>query len=273
MSDAVELHSLRAAGPRRLAERPPGTGVYTGMRTFEHDRLLWLDAHFERLEANIATLGWDYTLDRDVVRRGLHTVLAAHASEDARIRLDVLAEGPRDERVICELRPFVPVPPRYLEEGVGIALTTELRRVQPRVKNTAFIEERRPYPLQDQACFEHVMVDEDGRLLEGTSSNFFGVVDGALLTRGDDVLEGITRRIFMTLCDRAGIAVDLAGLRVEDLARLDEAFITSSSRGLVPVCSIEGRPVAGGTPGPVARRLMSDYDALARAEARPAIEA
>lgn len=271
MTDTVELHFLRAAGPERIGARPAGTGIYTGMRTFQHDRFLWLDAHLTRLEANLATLEWDYTLDRDTVRRGLHAVVSAHPGVDVRVRLDVLGKGPLDERLVCELRPFTPMPAAFITEGVGIALTSELRRELPRVKRTAFIEERKPYPLQGQECFEHVMIAPDGRLLEGTSSNFFGVRGGVLRTSGEGVLEGITRKVFLHLAARAELPVDLRSLHTTELEGLDEAFITSSSRGLVPVCSIEGRSVGPGVPGPVSRQLIADYAAICELEARPAV--
>jgi len=275
MAAATEIHLLRAAGPERLAARPTGAaaaGVYTGLRTFRHDRFLWLEAHLARLDANIAALGWDYALDHGVVRRGLHAVVTAFPAGDARVRLDVLAAGPVDERIVCELTPRVPVPAEFLAAGVGIATTRALERRRPRIKTSSFIEERKPYPLQDQECYEHVMLSADGRLLEGTSSNFFGARDGVLLTSGEDVLEGITRKVFLFLADRAGISVDLAGVRLSEVATLDEAFITSSSRGLVPVRAIDGRGVGDGVPGPVARRLLRDYEVLAEHEARPAIE-
>ena len=271
MADTSELYLLRAAGPERIAARPRGPGIYTGMRTFRHDRFLWLDAHLERLESNLATLGWDFELDRDVVRHGLHSLVSAYPGEDARVRLDVLAEGPRDERLVCELRPFEPVPAAFIAEGVGVELTNELRRELPRVKRTAFIEQRKPYPLQGQECYEHVMVSSDGRVLEGTSSNFFGVRAGVLRTSGDDVLEGITRKVFLHLAARAGLPVELRSLHTGDLDELEEAFITSSSRGLVPVCAIAGRTVGSGVPGPVARRLLADYAELCAREARPAL--
>jgi len=272
MSAAVEFYLLRAAGPEPLGSRPPGAGIYTGMRTFEHDRFLWLDAHLERLESNIATLGWDFELDRDVVRRGLHAVVTAYAGKDARVRLDVLAAGAADERLVCQLTPFEPVPAAFIEQGVGLALTRDLSRVRPRVKSTEFIDQRKPYPLQGQECFEHVMVAPDGRLLEGTSSNFFGVEAGVLRTSGEDVLEGITRKVFLFLAERAGLAVDLRAVHATELSALDEAFITSSSRGLVPARSIEGRPVGDECPGPVARRLLADYAQLVVSSARPAVD-
>ena len=270
MADTLELHLLRSTGLERIDARPAGAGIYTGMRTFKHERFLWLDAHLARLESNIAMLGWDFELDHGVVRRGLHAAVSAHAGEDARVRLDVLAEGPEDERLVCELRPFTPIPAAFIAEGVGVALTSELRREQPRVKRTAFIEQRKPYPLQGQECFEHIMVAPDGRLLEGTSSNFFGVSGGVLRTSGEDVLEGITRKVFLHLARRANLPVDLNSMHTTELGGLDEAFITSSSRGLVPVCAIEGRAVGSGAPGPVARRLLADYATLCELEPRPA---
>src|SRR5207237_8936035 len=74
------------------------------------------------------------------------------------------------------------------------------------------------------------------------------------------LLEGITRRHVMRLALRLGIAVDELGLWPTDLARADEAFITSSVRGILPVVRADGQPISDRTPGPITRRIIAAYD-------------
>jgi branched-subunit amino acid aminotransferase/4-amino-4-deoxychorismate lyase len=260
------VHDVLAAAP---------AGVYSGLRTFGGDRFLRLDAHLDRVEANLAALGWKVAFDRAGFRRALHRAVTAYPLPDARVRFDVLREPARElgasSNVLLALSPFEPVPERFLREGVAVELTGDLRRERPLIKTTDFVERRKPYPVGDIDCYEHVMLDATGRLLECTSANFFGVSDGTLLTAGEGVLEGITRSIFLELARAAEIPVRLEAVTVAEIGGLDEAFLTSSSRGLVPIVRIDGQRIGAGRPGPVGRRLLADYLELAEREARTAV--
>ena len=83
------------------------------------------------------------------------------------------------------------------------------------------------------------------------------------------LLEGITRQIVMRLLDRERIPWAEQTLWPIDLHRADEAFLTSSVRGVVPVSRADGEPIGDGKPGPITRRVMQTYDALVQAATRP----
>lgn len=251
------------------------SGVYSALRTYEHDRFLWLDAHILRTQRSMAAVGIA-AIDEGVLRRAIHEAASAAPWPESRLRFDVLPEPipdvPDASRIALVVAPFHPVPESFLRDGVGVALTRELRRSTPRVKTSEFIRRRRPYPLATAELYEHVMVDDDGRLLEGTSSNFVAVLDGALRFADAGVLEGITLRILRSLASDFGVPEEPTAVRESDLDRLEEAFVTSSSRILVPVVRVAGVTVGDGRPGPIGRRLRLGYEDLARREARPAID-
>jgi branched-subunit amino acid aminotransferase/4-amino-4-deoxychorismate lyase len=117
------------------------------------------------------------------------------------------------------------------------------------------------------------LVDGRGRLLEGTSSNFFGLRDGVLHTAGTGVLEGVTRSALLSLAAGLGLPVALEPVHRDSIAELDEAFLSSSTRSLVPIVNVAGAAVGDGTPGPVTRRLLAGYRELVEREARPAVAA
>ena len=262
------------------AELPPG--VYTALGTRDRVRFLALEAHLDRLERNLGELGFGLPFDRARIRRALDTLVRAYPGPEARLRIDVLAEprrseaesnpAARDATVFIAIAPHRPVPAEFRERGVAVRLTTELRRPRPEIKSTAFVAERDPFPLQTHECYEHVMVDEAGRLLEGTSANFYGVRDGAVHTSPDGVLEGIARELVYRVASELGIDVVGRAVTVADYAGLDEAFLTSSTRGVLPVVEIEGARIGDGTPGPVTRGLAAGFEELAAREARPALE-
>lgn len=272
-----ELHRLPLPGAGGtvhdiLAGAPPG--VYSGLRTFGGDRFLRLGAHLDRVDANLAALGWDVGFDRSGFRRALHAAVTAYPLPGARVRFDVLCEPARElgasSNVLLALSPLEPVPERFVREGVAVELTGELRRERPRIKTTDFIELRKPYPVGDIDCYEHVLLDGRERLLECTSANFFGVRDGALITAEDGVLEGITRSVFLELADAGGIPIQLEAVTADEVGELDEAFLTSSTRALVPIVRIAGARIGDGRPGPVSERLLAEYLDLAESEAATA---
>ena len=107
--------------------------------------------------------------------------------------------------------------------------------------------------------YEGILRSEEGRLLEGMSSNFYAVLNGALYTADEGVLAGITRRAVLE------IAAELLPLRPEaphqrDMPRFTEAFLTSSGRGVVPITRIDETDRAG-TPADSPARLQKRYDA------------
>jgi branched-subunit amino acid aminotransferase/4-amino-4-deoxychorismate lyase len=283
--DLVQLFSVSPDGPQALPV-PEGVsllelmgtlpqGVYSGLRTLRHDRFLWLDEHIARTVRSMRGLGWDWELDEGALRRALHRVCTDWPTADARVRFDVLEAPPpggdTSSRVVIGLSPYSPVPAAFLREGVRVEIAERLRRDRPRIKTTEFILRRQPYPLSRQDRYEHLLVDDENRILECTSANFFGVSKGGMRTSGPGVLEGITRKIFMRIADELEIAVSTEPVALEALGELDEAFLTSSTRGLVPIVDVAGTPIGDACPGPVTQRLREAYEAFAEREARAAV--
>jgi branched-subunit amino acid aminotransferase/4-amino-4-deoxychorismate lyase len=290
----VQLFAVEAEGLRPLPV-PAGAGnfhdvldglplgVYSALRTFHHDRFLWLDAHLDRTDRSMELLGWDFRLDRPALRRALHAAVTAYPLADARVRFDVLAEradrpaSPRarrldtSSRVVVALSPFKPVPEAFVRAGVRVEIAPDLSRDRPLIKTADFVVRRRPYPLERQDNYEHLLLDERGGILECSSSNFHGVRGGALLTGSGGALEGITQKVLLQVAADLGVPVRRERVHVAELARLDEACLTSSTRGLVPIVDVAGTKIGDGRPGPVIERLREAYDRFAEREAAPAV--
>ena len=280
----VRLYAVLPDGPAPLAP-PAGAasvhevfdalplGVYSGLRTYDGVRFLRLADHVERTQRSADALGLGVQLDRDALARALDAAVREWPG-DARVRFDVLS-GPAeslgtDARVLVALSPFDPVPEELRRSGVRCEIARGLSRDDPEVKQASFVLERRPFPIGTPDRYEQLLVGADGTLLEGSSSNVFFVRDGYLHTADEGVLEGVTRRIVLELAEACGVPVRLTGQREHDLPLVHEAFLSSSSRDVVPIREVEGVRIGSGRPGPVTRRLASAYHRYARAEARPA---
>jgi len=250
-------------------------GVYSALRTFHHDRFLLLEDHFDRTDRSMEFLGWDFRLERPALRRALHEIVTSYPLPDARVRFDVLAKPATrigtSSRVVVGLSPFKPVPERFVRDGVRVEVARELAREQPLVKTADFVVRRRPYPLERAEAYEHLLVSADGRILECSSSNFHGVRGGELFTAAGGALEGITQKIVVRIAAELGIRIRSEHVRLAEVGALDEAFLTSSTRGIVPVVDVAGAKIGLGTPGAVTAKLRRAYEAFAEREAKPAV--
>ena len=322
-----QLFAIEDAGPRALPVPDDATqftdlyrglplGVYDALRTFDHNKFLYLNRHLARTERSMALLGWTYRLDRARLLRALHAVVTAAEWPEMRVRFDVLAAaattGPAEalgttSRELIALQPFTPPPPELYERGVAVGFAGELAREQPLAKTADFAARRpttaglaaleRPprqgpgeehsslepgtWPLEPASAvggrpsavapYEYLLLDSAGRILEGTGTNFWAVRDGVMYTAGDGVLEGITREILLQLIAGLGIPLRLEAVGAADVATLDEAALSGSSRALLPVVSIAGQTVGDGRPGPIVGRVLAAYNAFVAENVRTAM--
>ncbi len=249
-------------------------GVYSAFRTFEHNKFLYLEAHLDRLRQSASLLGWDYQLAETPLRYALHQICTAYPLPEARVRVDVLAEPlalqKTSGRLLISLMPFTSPPEAYYREGIRVDVVSGLHRDEPQAKTAVFAQHRRQYQKSSDV-YEYLMLDDNGRILEGLTSNFYAVQDGVLRTAGTGILEGITRKIILNLAGELSIPVRLNAVHMDELPHLQEAMISSSSRAVLPVVQIGGQKVADGRPGPVYRRLLAAYNQFVAREVKTAV--
>ena len=239
-------------------------GVYSMMRTFEHCKFLHLEQHLARTRQSMQRLGWRYTWNESCLRRCLDTVCDGAPFAEMRVRFDVLAAPGvalgTQSRELISLTAFTPPEPGLYERGVSVMTTAAIQRDDPLVKAASFVTRRHGIEASAPRAYEHLIVDADGAILEGLSSNFYAMRQGVLYTAGDKVLEGVTRRIVLQCARELAIPVVLNAPRLNAVEQFDEAAISSSSRGLLPVVSINRQAVAQGAPGPLVCALRTAYD-------------
>lgn len=247
-------------------------GAYTTLRTYRQIYTLDLEMHFRRIEESLEQAGNPLTLPRAELRKALReTLMNAGTEGDQRVRLLVpLHLKPAVCYILVEP---LKVPESWAyHEGVW-AVTRFMRRERPEAKLSAFILQtasiRQTLLHSDPHVNEVLMVDEDGRILEGFSSNFFAVHNGAICTAGKGVLPGITRTLVLEEAQRAGYPVVFRAITVNDLKTIDEAFITSASRGVLPVVRIDDQWIGNGKPGPITKILGCLFDRRVMREIAP----
>lgn len=148
-------------------------------------------------------------------------------------------------------------------EGVSVITVPDLRWKRVDIKSVALLPNvLAKQTAREQGAREAWLVDSQGRITEGSSSNAWIVSrDGKLITHplGQDILPGITRSVVIDMIKAQGLTFEERSFTVEEAYEAREAFITSASQIVLPVVSIDGRPVGNGAPGLVTSALRRDY--------------
>lgn len=254
-----------------------GDSVFEVLRTYG-GALFGFDEHLARL-ARSAKLALIRFSDVELLRSEILAVVRATGNAETYVRVVVtrgtgtalgldpaLARAPL--RVV--LATEVPFPPAWMYER-GVAVITH--RTQRISEGTSAVGSKLGNYLvsilaTDEAhargADEALILNAQGEVIEGTTSNVFLVKDGALVTPPEEagILAGITRGKVFELARRLGIGVTLRTFPPSELGAADEVFITSSIRELVPVVTADGEPAGDGRPGPLTAKLLAAYRAM-----------
>ncbi len=215
--------------------------------------------HLARMRASAKHFGLDMpAADLDAVVRA---VCRANRLPDAYVRITLTAGG----RLIVLARPLdVPSPREYRR---GAALRTVAWRHDPRAplyghKTLNYLENvRTRQEARAAGCADALMLGPGEVILEGCASNIFAVEDGGLVTPslGLSILPGVTRRVVLDIAQKLSLHVSLRAMKVGELARADEVFITGSTMEVVPIVKLDGKPVGRARVGPVTKLIRAAY--------------
>jgi len=154
------------------------------------------------------------------------------------------------------------------EHGIRVITTTDLRWKQCQVKSVNLLANALAKKRAQRASADEALLVGEGEVREGASSSFFVVCGGKLITHPLDehILPGVVRDRVIGLAIAAKIRVDERPLRETELFDLDEAFITSTTMGVMPVAEIDGRVIGNSRRGEITTRLQRLFDDLERSE-------
>jgi len=243
-------------------------GAYTTFRTYPNRMALQLEDHFKRLEYSTRLAGYSLKLDRSSLRNCIRTALDAFPASIARVRI-VIPFSPDLERLYIFVG-ALSVPDDY-DRRNGVRVTTrQFQRSTPGAKLTGFIQATKQIREHLPSGIEEIiMLDDQHRFLEGLTSNFFAVINGEIWTAGEGVLSGITRQFVLEIAQNAGIRVNFSPPSQASISEFEEAFITSTSRAVLPVTEIDGISIGSGIPGPITTELMEQFNNRVENETEP----
>ena len=257
-SQGLQNVAHRAGSLNAAANSEPREGVYTVGKTYNISRTLLLDVHLDRLEESARCENIPLQCDRQRLRSALREMILAAGYGDVRFRISVAASAP--DEMLLTIEPYEPPAALLLAKGVRCVTSSFGSRRNPTSKSSDWIHLRRSLRAAMPAgIYETFLLDERGNMLEGLSSNFFAILSGSLCTVGEGVLAGISRRIVLNICQNV-LPLELRAPKQDEIAVFEEAFLTSSSRGIIPVVEIDGVPIGDGRVGSSTKVLRQLYE-------------
>ena len=240
-------------------------------------RFFRLDDYLDRFERSMAGLRMSLDYDRADIRAVMFELVRRSGLRDAYVEIictrGIPAPGSRDPRS-CENRflafaiPFVWIANDDMRaRGLDLMISSRQRippeAVDPRVKNYHWLDMVMAlFEAYDEGADTVVLVDAHGNLVEGPGFNVFVRQGDTVITPKKGVLEGVTRMTILELLARENIQVKQQELPAPTAREADEAFITSTAGGVMPVTRISGEQVGDGRPGDLTTKLNDAYWAL-----------
>lgn len=237
----------------------------------EDGRLFDEDAHLDRLDRSLRELGIDRPMDRRALKMVMRSVVARNRVRRGLLYMQVTRGVARRDfpfpadtppAIVMTCRSVKPHSAEMLERGIKVVTMPDRRWARRDIKSVSLLANvLAKQAAREQGAYEGWMLDDEGKVTEGTSSTAWIVKGRELITRAlsTSILPGVTRKTLTELAEAAQFKLVERAFTVEEAQAADEAFMTSASSFVLPIVAIDGKPVGGGKPGPTARRLRDIY--------------
>ncbi len=248
-----------------------GDGVFETVRVYRGRPFAWR-RHLDRLEHSASGLGLPVP-DRSELRAAAEAVLDANGHAEARLRITITGgvaplgseRGETDPTVIVATSEVTPWPPSV--RVVVVPWVRNDRGATAGLKTTSYAENVRALAYaHERGASEAIFANTRDELCEATGSNVFVVRDGVISTppASSGCLLGVTRALVLEL----GTPIHETALPLGALRDADEAFLTSTTREVQPISTVDGHELSG-APGPVTERLAAAFTALVARDLDP----
>ena len=253
-----------------------GYGLFETMRAYR-GHIFRLDSHVTRLCHSAERIGLTQSIlttedGKQSLKAACVTTLAANKLKGARIRLTVSAgEGDMtpdpgkysSPTILVAAGDLVRTPPKEYETGFRATLSSLRRNSQSPLsglKSSCYMENiLARMTARAAGCDEAILLNEQGYLAEGSTTNIFLASNEELITPSleSGVLPGITREVVLEIAHAASIKTVERQVELEELIEAEEAFVTNSVLEVMPLTWFDGRPIGTGKPGHLTKELLA----------------
>ncbi len=247
-----------------------GDGVYEVIPVYNGSPF-YLAAHLKRLNVSLAAIKLENPLDELVWVKTISELISQNDGGDLSLYIQISrgVAKPRDHAfpkqvtptVLITATPLKPVSNAILEHGVSAVLLEDFRWHRCDIKSTALLGNVLLRQQAVDAGAYEAILQRDGYVTEGAASNLFVVQSGEVLTppTSEWILAGITRRVILKLLEDNNIPLRKTAISTDLLKRADEIWLTSSTKGALPVTILDDKPVGNGAPGKFWKQIFDLY--------------
>lgn len=237
-----------------------GYGVFDYIRTY-HGKLFLFEYHLSRLQSSAETLHLKLPLSNAELRKIAEKLIQKSDLKNPAIRILLTGGDSRSSPLLAKpnlimISEELPLWPKELySQGVKLVIV-DYQRVMPEEKTINYLNALYLEPFKRKQEAFDLLYTHQGSITECTKNNFFVFLNGVLITPpADQVLSGITRKVVLGLA-KTMFPVEERRLMMDELDACEEAFLTSTSKGVMPVTQIDGKEIGSGKIGTQTQRVM-----------------
>ena len=243
-----------------------GFGIFDFLRTYKHVPFL-LDEHLDRLWNSARLLQMTVPVTKQELKKIITEGLKRNAKAAKDFNIRIVVTGGISPDSISIGKPSLIVlyteahdyPPEFYTKGIKVT-TFRLKRFIPEAKSINYmagvLELKK---AREHGATEIIHIDESGEIYEGMTSNFYAVINGEIVTRPSEILEGITKKIVRKIAKDLKIPFVERTLNISELKSIDEVFVTASNKEIMPVHTIDKTKIGSGKVGALTSKLIAVY--------------
>lgn len=241
-------------------------------------KLLDLDPHLDRLEYSLNELQIESPVSRPALKHILQILLQKNRLYDGMVYIQITrGVAPRYHEFPVKPQPMLVMTCRYVcpakiarvrEQGVRVISLQDMRWSRPDIKSISLLPNiLGKQKAIDNGAYEAILINRNGHITETNSTNFWIIPKKGVLQTypaSNDILNGITRQRLMKLVAPLNIEVKEQPFTLAEALKAEEAFLSSSVSGIVPVIQIDDHKVGQGQPGTIVPQLIQSYQQFGR---------
>ncbi|MCK5114911.1 MAG: branched-chain-amino-acid transaminase [Phycisphaerae bacterium] len=251
-----------------------GDGVFEGIRAYG-GKIFQCDAHLDRLMTSAREIRLEVPYSKAELTDAMYDCMGANGQTDIYIRLVVTrGDGGLGLNPFKCSKPNVFIvadnielyDPELYTNGMPVIICKTVRTsatmLSPKVKSLNYLNNiAAKIEGLDAGVQEVLMLNSEGNLAEGSGDNIFIVQDGQIVTPPESagILMGITRGVIMHLARKMDIPVSQRDITPQQLFDADECFLTGTAAEVIPIVSVDGKPIANAKPGKISLELVNAF--------------
>jgi branched-chain amino acid aminotransferase len=242
-----------------------GLGIFDFLRAEKGSPIL-LDDYLNRFERSAGSVGLPLPINRKGISKEIFELIKLNNLPECGIRIiltggyspDGFSPNKSNLIIICEELHF-PESWQYLK-GAKL-LTFEYKREWSEVKSINYFSAVKLLPLIKANFATDILYHHQGYVYEASRSNFFIIKNGTIISPSEGILKGITRKTILGIANKK-FTIALRPIKFEELQEAEEAFITSTTKKILPITKINEQEIGDGTPGKISQELIHLYKNL-----------